>query len=48
VRRRSFDNAALLDQIAKLKDGKITLSDARSACPAWRANSAAGKPSSPR
>jgi hypothetical protein len=31
VRRRAFDNAALLllDQIAKLKDGKITLSDTK-------------------
>ena len=37
-----FDTAALLliDQVGKLKDGKITMSDTTVNCPAWRANSA--------
>ena len=40
-----FDDAALLllDQVAKLKDGKITISDTKVACPAWPVTSAAGR-----
>jgi OOP family OmpA-OmpF porin len=40
-----FDNAALLliDQVSRLKDGKITLSDTSVSLTGWRANSATAK-----